>query len=283
MKIEIIELIPGKFFVNQNFISILKENNINSPQDLWEIKGESVKKYVKERGTERAFLNIATNTKLETYIKRYLPLPFKERLKCATSFKSVIMLGAIHEWEAICAFHAAEINTMIPIAAGILPDGRSVNITQAITGTTRASDILNNQNDLTSKHRNELIENIATLAGKMHAAKFAHQDFYLVHLFVKQNLEVLPIDLQRIIMGNKFKLRWQIKDLGQLLYSASDYISQTDILRFWKIYTSIVDNNLYKNISFIKKIFNKANAIKQRSSKKKIKRLQKLNKNNVMK
>jgi hypothetical protein len=103
----------------------------------------------------------------------------------------------------------------------------------------------------------------------MHFAKFAHQDFYLVHLFVKDDLEVWPIDLQRIIFESQFKRRWRVKDLGQLLYSSLEYTSITDKMYFWKKYTEIAGIEFYKDKSIIKSIMNKAKRIYDRSMRKK--------------
>lgn len=256
----------GSLLVNRDYIDLLHENNIDSSEKLWKLEGESVKKFVKERGTERAFLKTTDGKQLETYIKRYQPLPFKEHFKGITSLKPVFTDGAIHEWNAILAFHDAGIPTMIPIAAGSLGDGRTVNITLGITDYRRASDVFADKPE--RETRITLIENIAKLAGEMHSAKFAHQDFYLVHLFVKDDLQILPIDLQRLIMGKLFRKRWQVKDLGQLLYSALKYASHTDILRFWKIYTDSVDKSLFRNKAFIKAVIKKAESIRARSERK---------------
>lgn len=265
--IKVEEFSNGSWLVNSDFADILRDNGIDSHDKLWSLEGESVKKFVKERGTERAILKGREGEELETYVKRYQPLPLKEHVKGITSLKPVFTEGAIHEWEAILAFHEAGIPTMIPIAAGKLGDGRTVNITLGITDYRRASEIFSD--GLERENRIKLIENIANLAGKMHFAKFAHQDFYLVHLFVKADLQVLPIDLQRLITGKQFRKRWQVKDLGQLLYSALDYASQTDILRFWKIYTDTVDKALFRNKSFIASVNKKAQSIRARSERKK--------------
>ena len=83
--INIEELDNGSLLVNEEFSEILKFNGIDTAEKLWKIEGESVKKFVKERGTERAFLNSPDGNKLETYVKRYHPLPFKEHVKGITS------------------------------------------------------------------------------------------------------------------------------------------------------------------------------------------------------
>lgn len=268
MKIEIVKSDNPNWIVNAQFADILKYNGINSPEDLWNLSGESVKKFLKERGTERAFLKTPDGGQIETYIKRYLPLPFKEYYKSFISLKPIFKFGAIHEWQAIVNFHSKNIPTMQPIAAGILKDGKNINITLGITDYKRASDLF--ASGISKNQKLQLIKKIAKLAGKMHSEQFAHQDFYLVHLFVtnKESL-VLPIDLQRLLMGKQFSKRWQIKDLAQLLYSAKDYISNPEILLFWKIYTSLTDPKLFDDKKFIKKIQAKAARIKNRSDRKK--------------
>ncbi len=258
------------FMFNGEFKELLSKNSINSFEDLWDLKGEDVKKKLVERGTERVFLDL-DGQKVETYIKRYLPLPLKEYFKAITSFRPFFPSGAVHEWDAILAFHKQKIPTMLPIAAGRNAEGKSILLTLAITDYTRASDLLETWKDDSSKRqdRHKLIANIAELAGKMHSAKFAHQDFYLVHLFVKENLKILPIDLQRIIMGKQFGRRWRVKDLGQLLFSALEVTSLTDRLLFWQKYTDAVGKEFYKDKALIKSIIRKATMIYDRSQRKK--------------
>ena len=273
LNIEIKTESNNNFLFNVEFEKLLTDNKINSFDDLWNLKGEDVKKKLAERGTERVFLD-SDNGKVETYMKRYLPLPIKEYLKAITSFRPFFPSGALHEWDAIIAFHQQDIPTMLPIAAGRNTEGKSILITLAITDYTRASDLLANWRNEPSKRaeRKTLIANIATLAGKMHSKRFAHQDFYLVHLFVKDNLQVMPIDLQRIIMPGQFKRRWRVKDLGQLLYSALELTSMTDRLLFWKKYTEIVGEQFYRDKALIKSIIRKAAMINNRSQKKKKKK-----------
>jgi len=272
MKITLSKNSSDNWFVNDDYAKILEINNIMSPSDLWDFKGESVKNFLKERGTERAYLKLHDGVELETYIKRYLPLPLKEYIKAVISLKPLFKLGAIHEWNAILAFHRNDIPTMIPIAAGVLPDGRSVNITLGITDYIRASEFFAQK--LEREKKNDMIEKIAQLAGLMHCAGFAHQDFYLVHLFIKNgDFQVLPIDLQRLIMGNNFSRRWQIKDLAQLLFSSRTFVTNSDIIRFWKKYTLLVDEKLYGNKNFIKRVIRKSERIQARSDRKKKRKL----------
>jgi heptose I phosphotransferase len=269
----------GRLLVNSAYSSLLRENHIATWEDLWSVEGEAVKKKLLQRGTERVLLK-SNEKPIETYVKRYLPLPFKEYFKAITSFRPFFPSGAIHEWESIIAFHAAGIQTMEPIAAGRNPDGRTVLLSLGIADYVRASELLP---ELRGKKRQEerrrLILKIAELAGIMHAAKFAHQDFYLVHLFVKRKpsatstseeaeFQVLPIDLQRIIMGPRFSRRWRVKDLGQLLFSAMDATTSSDRLIFWNRYTEIAGTKLRGDKKLINSIKRKATGILNREIRK---------------
>jgi len=273
LNIQIKESNGGTFIFNTDFKQLLEENKIKSFDDLWSLSGESVKKKLVERGTERVMLH-SSSGKVETYLKRYLPLPLKEYFKAITSFRPFFPSGARHEWDAIIAFHKKNIPTMLPIAVGHNAAGKSALLTLAITDYTRGSDLLKKWQEEKNVQvlRKKLIENIAELAGNMHAANFAHQDFYLVHLFVKEDMTVLPIDLQRIIMPDQFGRRWRIKDLGQLLFSSLEYTSSKDRLLFWQKYTEITGQELYKNRRLIRAIIRKAMSIYNRSQRKKLKR-----------
>ncbi len=234
MGIQVLQLDGGRLLVNEKYLRVLADNGIDAAESLWAVEGETVKKQLKYRGTERSLLKSGEGL-VEVFVKRYQPLPLKDRLKGLLSLKPVFPDCALHEWDSILAFHREGIDTMEPIAAGALADGRSVDMTLGIGKSRRASDILSEGCD--SQTRRRLVEKIATLAARMHSARFAHQDFYLVHLFVKDDLTVMPIDLQRVIMGPQFGVRWQVKDLAQLLFSSRPHVSWTDIMRFWKIYT----------------------------------------------
>ena len=230
-----------KLIINTEYVELLEYNNIDTAEKLWKTVGEDVKKQRKERGTERILLKTPSdkNPHIETFIKRYKPLPAKEYLKSITSFRPIHPKGAYHEWDAILAFHAHNLPTMTPIAVAETISG-SCNLTLGITDYTRASEIFKNlsQNPNDERKKN-LIEKIANLAKKMHSSGFGHQDFYLVHMFIKElnNDELFLIDLQRLIIQKKLTKRWRIKDLAQLYYSSYKFVNQQDIDYFWSIYS----------------------------------------------
>ncbi|MEM4247852.1 MAG: lipopolysaccharide kinase InaA family protein [Candidatus Nanoarchaeia archaeon] len=246
-------------FVNQDYADILRYNGIEKADDLWNIKSESVKSKLKERGTSRAFLKLpGTAENLEIYIKRYTALPVKEYFKSAFSFKPIFISGAMHEWEATLSLIETGILTAEPIAAAKSSKGTCI-VLRGIQNYIRASELLARfANEKNFKSKRHLIAQIAEIAGKMHSANFAHQDFYLLHFFVQwEDKKIYIIDLQRVIMQKKLSLRWRVKDLAQLNFSSKGLVRRTDKLRFWKRYCEICGLNP-KDISLIKTIFKKS-------------------------
>jgi len=258
-----------RLIINADFIKLLKFNGIDSASKLWEIKGKAVKKILDQRGTEKAFLNTPGGKKLEVYIKRYTKAPVKEKLKQAFSLK-FRSFDALHEWNALRAFLHAGLDTMIPMAVADAGNGRTCNLTLGITDYVKAAELFKKFKAKDRSRKLSLIKKIALIAGRMHAAGFAHQDFYLVHMFVRKSEDdkIYLIDLQRLIMQKNLSKRWRVKDLGQLLFAARGYVSDMDILRFWKIYCSHAGEKFYRNNSLIKAIKAKADKITARDARK---------------
>jgi tRNA A-37 threonylcarbamoyl transferase component Bud32 len=173
----------------------------------------------------------------------------------------------MNEWEAILEFHRLGLPTMQPIACGS-SDGNSCILTLGITDYVRASELFARFAKGERVRRRVLIRRIAELAAEMHKAKMAHQDFYLVHMFVKEKEDdsIFLIDLQRVIFEESFSERWRVKDLAQLLFSADNLASRTDILYFWRIYTDMVDGDFYGNRALINKIYRKAARIRHHAN-----------------
>lgn len=90
----------------------------------------------------------------------------------------------------------------------------------------------------------------------------------MVHLFVKEEEDdaVYLMDLQRAIFPSRFRRRWQVKDLGQLLYSTKAACSRTDRLRFWQTYTAEAGADLYRDRALLQAILAKAAGISRRAA-----------------
>jgi hypothetical protein len=241
MEIQLSATSTRSFRVNAAFETLLRHNGITSAQALYGMESQPVKNVLKERGTCRVFLkDPAGGSEIECYIKRYLKPSFKDRIKCALSFKPVFSSGAMHEWDALCAFHRAGLKTMVPVAAGFFED-KTCNLTLGITDYVRASELFRTELKNDPERRKWLIVKIADYAAHMHRAGLAHQDFYLVHLFVKplENDEIYLIDLQRTLIQQSLSRRWAIKDLAQIRFSMASFISDEETALFRKTYELI--------------------------------------------
>jgi len=264
MKINIEKLDNGHLLVNSDFAKLLRENNINTAADLWNLNSEPVKNVISDRRTDRVWLRDSGSVyRVEAYIKRYQPFTLTQAFKALASFKKPRSFDAIHEWNVILAFHRIGIPTMIPMAAARI--GRhTCNLTLGITDYIRASDIVK-QPDLTVGERHKLIKQIATITGVMHRHGFAHQDLYLVHIFLsrKQKNSLFLIDLQRVIRTSPLKERWRIKDLAQLFFSARESIDNMDIAQFISTYSHAADIKLYRHKTMLEAIRKKADRIEK--------------------
>jgi tRNA A-37 threonylcarbamoyl transferase component Bud32 len=226
----------GNLIVNRRFLPILEKNGLTSAQALWNMKSTPVKAVVAERGTGRFFLSSHSNRqKIEVYIKRYLPAPYREKIRNILSLKRCFC-DAFHEWNAINLFHRHNLPTMTPIAVARVGNN-TCNLTLGIKKCQRASELLAEKGRLDTTERMILLENIANTVGKMHALGMAHQDMYLLHIFVRKPERIFLIDLQRTIIQKRLSTRWIVKDLAQFIFSASGIISDKEMSHFMTTYT----------------------------------------------
>ncbi len=261
----------NNLIINAQFADIMQENNILTAKDLWDIESSTVKAILKERGTSKAVLK-SKNGDVVSFIKRYQPIPLKEKIKNIICFKPY-NFDALHEWNAIIKYHSLGIQTMTPIAVAKI-DGCSCNLTLGISDYTRASELFENFTKKDFSRKRNLIKKMAEYVGKIHLNNMAHQDLYLVHFFIQEqnNDAIFLIDLQRTILADDLKNRWRIKDLGQLLFSSQNFVSKRDIALFWSIYCSIVRKEFKKNNKLINAIYAKAHKITTRDNKKRMKK-----------
>jgi hypothetical protein len=103
----------------------------------------------------------------------------------------------------------------------------------------------------------------------MHAKGLAHQDFYLVHIFIRpgENDAVYLIDLQRTIMQERLSLRWRIKDLGQITFATEPFFSMEETALFRDSYLAHNPEFKNKSDSLWQAVEKKARRIKQHTRK----------------
>ena len=95
--------------------------------------------------------------------------------------------------------------------------------------------------------RRLLIERVAVLVARMHAAGVNHRDLYLCHFLLvpdsvftarsAADIRVHIIDLHRAQIRARVPRRWLVKDLAALYFSARDIgLEKRDLLRFLRCY-----------------------------------------------
>jgi len=229
----------GRLTVNREHVEFLSRHGLTTFRSLMDFSGGQVaKNLLRERTTTRLELDDGHGGRRCYYLKRHLRASWKEYIKPLLRLTRPI-LGARNEWEAILAFHRADIPTMTPVAYGA-----SGNQSLLLTAALDACDCLANrlrdwdQSDSDTSVPRQLLLDVASTARSMHEANLHHQDFYLYHLLVRREQPrngVLVIDLGRARWLPRLGHRWIVKDLAQLNYSALR-VSRSDRLRFLQAY-----------------------------------------------
>jgi UDP-glucose:(heptosyl)LPS alpha-1,3-glucosyltransferase len=210
-------------------------------------QGQVIKQSLAERSTIKLMLTDKRAT-VGAYLKRYQSAGFitvmRSLLQCS------LPRTAIDEWNAILAFHRLGIPTMIPLAVGVRKRSvltkESFLLTREIEGTERRDHyrLRHFAPPLTDGQRREkrrLLKALALLVQQMHHSGCNHRDLYLCHVLVKKdaslNWQIYLADLHRVDQRRKVRLRWKVKDLAALNYSAdTGSITRTDRLRFLQHY-----------------------------------------------
>lgn len=157
------------------------------------------------------------------------------------------VIGATNEWQAIQALPNLGIDTLTAVGFGV----RGINpakqlsflITEELIDVVSLEDYCAswkaNPPSFVVKHA--LIKRVAEIARIMHSNGINHRDFYLCHFLMRNNTQHKPLlflmDLHRAQIRKKVPLRWLIKDLAGLWYSALDIgLNKKDCYRFIKYY-----------------------------------------------
>ncbi len=148
----------------------------------------------------------------------------------------------VHDFAATMRLAEEGIAVARPIAFGQEKNsGRSFVILEELPNSEALERLLpwwdkvkNNYELLQDKR--QMLQAVATLVRRFHQAGYCHRDLYLSHIFLskdKTGQERLNlIDLQRVFKPTIRKRRWRVKDLAQLYYSAREYFTNTDVIRF---------------------------------------------------
>jgi heptose I phosphotransferase len=152
--------------------------------------------------------------------------------------------GPENEWQKAQFLKVIGIKASEPVAFGVERYcgiiRRALLVTLKMEGI-RLEDMLKEKAELKDKTR--VVKDLAAFAGQFHASGLSHQDFYLCHFFWSaESREIALIDLQRIrhYKGENGQppLRWIVKDLAQLDYSARNVLGREEYSQLKKVFVS---------------------------------------------
>lgn len=178
------------------------------------------------------------------YLKRYLHPPTADQLRRIFSGSPVESMAA-REYRCIKRLNLIGISTLQCVAVGQrmigLTERQSFLVTAALNDISLerfAADIVRGHTPPPSPcQRRQIIRQLALVARTLHAARYFHRDLYLSHVFLHRNADgsvaLRLIDLARMLVKPRQTLRWKIKDLAALDYSAPrPLVTRSDRLRF---------------------------------------------------
>jgi UDP-glucose:(heptosyl)LPS alpha-1,3-glucosyltransferase len=194
---------------------------------------------VKDRSTQEITL-----AEKKYFIKQHTGVGWKEIFKNLLQGRLPI-LSAKNEWQAITYLNSLNVSVPKIIAygcQGLNPaTKKSFLVTEALSNTISLEDLcikwIKNRPKLHFKRA--LIDKVATIARLLHDNGVNHRDFYLCHflLDLQDDSCLYLIDLHRAQIRKSLPLRWRIKDLAGLYFSAKDIgLTSRDLLRFIKTY-----------------------------------------------
>ena len=263
---------------NNEYTSLLSKNKLTGFNTFMHYQnGTIIKQSIKERSTVKFSLE-DNHGEIGVYLKRYQSPAFK--IWFASLLRFSLPGSAMDEWKSILTFHTLKIPTMVPLSAGLKKHygfkKESFLLTREIEEVERLDHYLtrhfsSHSNDHHFKEKKTLIKALSRLVRRMHRSGLNHRDLYLCHILVKKdaynNWKIYFADLHRVDQRKKVPLRWKVKDLAALNYSADkNTITRTDRLRFIAHYQG--EERLNANTkSLIKKIIKKTDRIRSHNQK----------------
>ncbi|MCK4535457.1 MAG: hypothetical protein KAT93_00505 [Desulfuromonadales bacterium] len=226
--------------VVKKYEALLRDAGLRQLEDFMNFQGGQL--IARKRGRNVVRLEIGRQT---FYLKRNI-FHWGEFSKTLSRFRWPSR-GARDEWEGILAVQAASIPTVLPVAMGerslLGIELASFTLTEELYNAEPLEDVFQRDfsSELTSslrREKRELIHRVAKIGRCLHKNGMCHQDFYLGHIFLGSDKTLYLIDLQRVLKWPKVPLRYLIKDLAQMAYSAQVIggFSRTDYMRFFLTY-----------------------------------------------
>lgn len=187
------------------------------------------------------------------FVKIHKGVGWREIFKNIFSGKSPV-LGAKNEWLALKRLQRNNIATMTPVAYGMRGFNpaklESFIITEELPNSISLEDYCMDWPTKPPSYAEKtiLLSKAAMTSKAMHEIGINHRDYYICHLHIenstandfvaKQNSVLSMIDLHRAQLRKTTPLRWRVKDVGGIYFSALDIgLQAKDIWRFMRLYS----------------------------------------------
>lgn len=200
---------------------------------------------------------------------------WKEIIKNLLTLKMPV-LGAENEWCAIAKLQSLGLATMTAVGFGSRgwnPATRqSFILTEALEETVSLEEYCANwpQHRPSFAIKNKLIVELARISKRLHENGVCHRDFYLCHFLLHDATEFSAeriatpqlslIDLHRALIRRALPIRWVIKDVAGLYFSALHIgLNRHDFLRFVRLYSGkSLRESFSEDANFWQHVHNKA-------------------------
>ena len=232
----------GRIRVTPGYAALLRAGQLDDFERVMSRQGGRLFRDFPGRQTVRIELPTGTGGTVGVFLKRYEAgyLSVWGRLKRKIHWPGAED-EALREWETIERVRALGIMTATPVAVGQEKLGgivtRSFVMTEEIRGAVEGHLFVKS---LDWKDRRRLFGRLGELTRRLHDAGLIHKDLYLGHVLIVprgDSPDLFLIDLQRVAEPCCFRERWQVKDLGAMVYSSVRAgATRSDLMRFYKAY-----------------------------------------------
>jgi hypothetical protein len=233
------------FWINPQYRPQLAQATVESYEDAANLRPSD--DYVEKQGrsTGRYRIDVGGQT-LSIYVKKHFRLPWWRRM-----FGSALSFPGPQEQAFL--EKAASLGIRVPetVFAGADPAHPcgSILATRELEGYMPLhiyipGPLARMPEPRRRLRKRALIARMVDMARRLHAEKLYHRDFYVCHMFLRddseraEDFDLALIDLGRLLHSRLS--RWQVKDLGALLFSTYiPGVTQTDRMRFFKQYLGL--------------------------------------------